>query len=131
MAAQQINPDLTDEQKRVLLEQGTEAPFSGAFVTHNEQGMYICANCGTPLFASDTKYESDIPGLAGWPSFAAAVDDGAVTLLPDTSHGMDRTEVVCTNCKGHLGHIFDDNSSPTGNHYCINSASLDFKKPEK
>jgi peptide-methionine (R)-S-oxide reductase len=126
--AQQINPSLTDEQKLVLLDKGTEAPFSGQFLDHAENGTYTCANCGSELFPSTAKYESDIPGLAGWPSFADAVDNQAISLLPDTSHGMNRVEAVCASCGGHLGHLFDDTSSPTGQHYCINSVSLGFKK---
>ena len=122
----QINPDLTDEQKKILFDKGTEAPFSGKFLNHNEKGMYVCANCGANLFSSDAKYESNMPGLAGWPSFADVAKTGAVKLLPDNSLGMERTEVICANCGGHLGHIFDDSSSRTGQHYCINSACLDF-----
>jgi peptide-methionine (R)-S-oxide reductase len=119
---------LTPEQYRVLRERGTEAPFSGEFLNHNEQGMYTCAACGAKLFKSESKYESDIPGLAGWPSFADVIDAGAVELVDDNSHGMQRTEVVCKNCGSHLGHIFDDASSPTGKHYCINSVCLGFNK---
>jgi peptide-methionine (R)-S-oxide reductase len=119
---------LTPEQYHVLREKGTEAPFSGQFLNHTEQGMYTCAACGAQLFKSESKYESDIPGLAGWPSFADVIDAGAVELLDDTSLGMHRTEVVCKNCGSHLGHIFDDASSPTGKHYCINSVCLGFEK---
>ncbi|CAN5380484.1 peptide-methionine (R)-S-oxide reductase MsrB [soil metagenome] len=119
---------LTPEQYRVLREKGTEAPFSGKFLHHDEAGMYTCAACGAELFKSDSKYESDIPGLAGWPSFGDVIDGGAVELRDDNSLGMNRTEVVCKNCGSHLGHIFDDESSPTGKHYCINSVCLDFKK---
>jgi len=119
---------LSPEQYRVLREKGTEAPFSGEFLNHSEQGMYTCAACGAQLFKSESKYESDIPGLAGWPSFADVIDTGAVELLDDSSHGMQRTEVVCKNCGSHLGHIFDDDSSPTGKHYCINSVCLGFEK---
>jgi peptide-methionine (R)-S-oxide reductase len=119
---------LTPEQYRVLREKGTEAPFSGQYLNHNEQGMYTCAACGAQLFKSESKYDSDIPGLAGWPSFADVIDAGAVELLDDDSLGMHRTEVVCKNCGSHLGHIFDDESSPTGKHYCINSVCLNFEK---
>lgn len=126
--AQQVNPKLTDQQKSVILNKGTEAPFSGQYLKHAVNGTYTCANCGSELFPSSAKYESDIPGLAGWPSFADAVNNAAIALHPDTSHGMNRVEAVCATCGGHLGHLFDDESSPSGRHYCINSASLGFKK---
>jgi len=84
--------------------------------------------CGTLLFKSDTKYDSSIPGLEGWPSFADVAAGDAVELSEDNSLGMNRTEVTCKNCGSHLGHLFDDESSPTGQHYCINSESLNFKK---
>jgi peptide-methionine (R)-S-oxide reductase len=125
------NPDLTEEQKHILFDKGTEAPFSGALLHNDKTGVYSCANCGAPLFQSDTKYESNMAGLAGWPSFADAVSNDAVILADDTSHGLHRTEVTCANCGGHLGHIFPDDSSPSGNHYCINSAALDFKSDTK
>ncbi|MCW1908688.1 MAG: peptide-methionine (R)-S-oxide reductase MsrB [Candidatus Saccharibacteria bacterium] len=128
---QQINPTLTDQQKSVLFDKGTEAPFSGQFLKHAENGTYTCANCGSELFPSGAKYESDIPGLAGWPSFADTVNNQAISLQPDTSYGMNRVEAVCATCGGHLGHLFDDESSPTGQHYCISSASLGFKKGSK
>jgi peptide-methionine (R)-S-oxide reductase len=124
----QINPGLTDAQKDVLLHAGTEAPFSGTLLDNHGDGDYRCANCGTVLFHSDAKYDSDIPGLAGWPSFADVAEKGTVELRDDTSHGMQRTEVICATCGGHLGHLFPDDSSPSGQHYCINSAALDFKK---
>lgn len=118
---------LTPEQYKVLREQGTEAPFSGKFLKHSDNGMYVCAACGEQLFDSKEKYESDMPGLAGWPSFAEVAQAGKVELREDNSLGMHRTEVICKNCGGHLGHLFDDESSPSGKHYCINSCSLDFK----
>jgi peptide-methionine (R)-S-oxide reductase len=121
------NPDLTEEQKDILFNKGTEAPFSGALLHNDKTGVYACANCGAALFMSDAKYESNLVGLAGWPSFAAAVKDDVVVLRDDTSHGMQRTEVTCANCGGHLGHIFPDDSSPSGQHYCINSVALDFQ----
>lgn len=130
MPSTQQNPGLSEEQKHVLFNKGTEAPFSGKFLNHTDDGTYTCANCSAELFASTSKYESDIPGLAGWPSFADVAKSSAVELLPDNSFGMSRTEVVCANCGGHLGHIFDDESSPSGKHYCINSCSLDFKKED-
>jgi peptide-methionine (R)-S-oxide reductase len=128
VTAQQINPDLTEQQKKVILEKGTEAPYSGQFLDHNQTGNYVCANCGVILFASDSKYESDIPGLAGWPSFGDTATLDSIRLIPDESLGMHRTEVICSNCQGHLGHLFDDSTSPTGKHFCINSCSLDFKQ---
>jgi peptide-methionine (R)-S-oxide reductase len=119
---------LTPEQYRVLREQGTEAPFSGDLVNEDRDGVYTCAACGTELFRSQDKYESRMPGLAGWPSFADVITAGKVELRDDTSHGMQRTEVVCKNCGSHLGHVFDgDTDSPTGQHYCINSVCLQFK----
>ena len=126
--AEPRNPNLTDEQRAVLFEKGTEAPGSGALLHNSATGEYTCANCGSVLFKSDAKYESDIASLAGWPSFAAAADSGAVKLADDSSHGMHRTEVSCATCGGHLGHLFPDDSSPSGQHYCINSVALDFKK---
>lgn len=118
---------LTQEQYRVLREKGTEAPFSGELVHNKEAGMYACAACGTSLFSSDTKFDSQ----SGWPSFNDVADSAAVKLITDSSHGMERTEVVCSSCGGHLGHLFEDApDQPTGLRYCINSISLDFK-PEK
>ncbi len=118
---------LTPEQYRVLREAGTEAPGSGQYVDFYKDGMYHCAACGQGLFSSDTKYESSMPGLIGWPAFSEASKSGAVELKDDTSLGMQRTEVVCSNCGSHLGHLFADDSSPNGQHYCINSVCLDFK----
>ena len=126
----QLNDDLTDEQKEVLFNRGTETPGTGKFLNHNEDGDYTCANCGTVLFASDTKYESRMPGLIGWPSFDKAVP-GAITEKDDSSLGMQRTETVCTNCGVHLGHVFPADDAPTGTHYCINSASLGFVPAEE
>jgi peptide-methionine (R)-S-oxide reductase len=122
---------LTPEQYHVLREAGTEAPGSGKYVHHTADGMFTCAACGAELFKSDTQYESHIPGLAGWPSFADAVSDGAVELKDDNSMGMHRTEVICSNCGSHLGHLFDDPGSPTGQHYCINSLALDLDPKKK
>ena len=122
---------LTPEQYKVLREQGTEAPFSGKYLDHNESGMYTCVACGTELFKSEQKYDSNTPGLIGWPSFADVANSDNVELLNDDSLGMHRTEVRCKTCGGHLGHLFDDASAPTGKHYCINSCTLDFKKTQK
>lgn len=117
---------LTPEQFHVLREKGTEAPFSGALLENKANGEYACAACGAIVFTSSAKYDSDIPGLAGWPSFAELAGNKAVDLVDDTSLGMQRTEVLCSACGGHLGHLFDDPSSPSGKHYCINSAALQF-----
>lgn len=119
---------LTPEQYHVLREKGTEVPGTGKYVDFYEDGSYHCAACGQVLFKSDTKYESSIPGLIGWPAFSEAADSGAVKLQDDNSMGMQRTEVVCANCGSHLGHLFPDDSSPNGQHYCINSAALEFEK---
>lgn len=130
-SAKQQNPNLTDEQKRVLFEKGTEVPGTGAFLNHNEQGMYTCANCGAALFSSESKYDSRTPGLIGWPSFSEAASNEALELHEDNSLGMHRTEVVCKKCGGHLGHLFAADDSPNGQHYCINSVCLGFKPESK
>lgn len=114
--------ELSEEQYRVLRGKGTEAPFSGKFVFENGLGTYVCAGCNAKLFSSDTKFDAH----CGWPSFYEALP-GSVEFHKDTSHGMVRTEVTCSNCNGHLGHIFDDApDQPGGQRYCINSVSLDF-----
>ena len=123
----QQNPKLTDEQKEVLFNKGTEVPGTGKFLNHTEAGMYTCANCGAELFTSDAKYESTAPGLVGWPSFSDPATNNAVELRDDNSLGMHRTEVVCKNCGGHLGHEFAADDSPNGQHYCINSVCLNFR----
>ena len=116
------NPQLSKEQQAVLFDKGTEAPFSGALLYNHDDGDYTCANCGAVLFASDNKYESG----CGWPSFDQAIE-GTITFTEDTTHGMKRTEITCTNCGGHLGHVFDDGpKETTGLRYCVNSLSLQF-----
>jgi peptide-methionine (R)-S-oxide reductase len=122
---------LTDEQYHVLRQKGTELPGSGEYVDFYKDGTYHCMACGAKLFSSDTKYESTTPGLVGWPAFSDAADKGAVKLEADNSMGMQRTEVTCANCGSHLGHLFADDSSPNGQHYCINSVCLDFKDATK
>lgn len=117
---------LTPEQYRILREAGTERPFTGDLLNNKDKGMYRCAACGEPLFDSNTKYDSG----SGWPSFTAPVGGEAVAEHTDRSHGMTRTEVRCAKCEGHLGHVFPDGPGPTGLRYCINSASLDFKKDD-
>ena len=119
---------LTPAQYAVLREKGTEAPFSGELLDVTDDGTYVCGACGQALFKSDDKYESTEPGLIGWPSFSDIIKKGAVKVVADTSHGMSRQEVVCSQCGSHLGHVFAANDSPSGTHYCINSVALDFKK---
>lgn len=119
---------LTPEQYHVLREKGTERPFTNKFDEHFEPGVYSCAACGQELFESETKFNSG----CGWPAFYAAKADDRVTLTPDTSHGMMRTEVTCGRCGSHLGHIFGDApQTPTGQRYCINSVSLTFEPKQE
>ncbi|HEY5441973.1 MAG TPA: peptide-methionine (R)-S-oxide reductase MsrB [Candidatus Saccharimonadales bacterium] len=125
----ELKEKLTPEQYHILREKGTEAPGTGQLLHNDKTGEYRCAACSQVVFKSGTKFESDMPGLVGWPAFSAAADEGAVKLQEDDSLGMRRTEIVCSNCGSHLGHLFeDDPSSPSGQHFCINSAALDFKE---
>lgn len=118
---------LTPQQYYVLREKGTDRPGDGGFTKHFEKGTYLCAGCDTQLFASNSKYESH----CGWPSFDDALE-GAVEYVLDKSHGMIRTEIICTSCDGHLGHVFNDGpQETTGKRYCVNTSSLKFVKAEK
>ncbi len=119
---ERLAADLTPEERRVLLYQGTEPPFCGGLLANRRPGVYTCRLCGLPLFRSAAKFESG----TGWPSFAAPFDSDHVAHVHDTSHGMIRTEIRCARCDGHLGHVFEDGPQPTGLRYCLNSASLRF-----
>jgi len=116
--------ELDPERYRVLREKGTEAPFSGEYDHVFESGTYRCAGCGAELFRSDEKYDSG----CGWPAFSAPASGEAIEEESDTIYGMVRTEVMCSNCGGHLGHVFPDGPRPTGLRYCINSAALDLEE---
>jgi peptide-methionine (R)-S-oxide reductase len=122
---------LTPEQYHVLRKGGTEVPGSGELLYNEAAGMYTCAACGAELFKSDAKYESKTPGLIGWPSFGEAASNNALKLQDDDTLGMHRTEVLCARCGSHLGHVFAADDSPTGQHYCINSAALGFAEQSK
>lgn len=115
---------LSPEQYKILRQKGTETPFTGKYLHHHDNGVYSCGACGNPIFASDTKFDSG----SGWPSFDAALP-GSVELHEDNSYGMRRVEVTCAKCGSHLGHVFPDGPTATGNRFCINSAALSFKQP--
>lgn len=114
--------DLSDEERHVLLEHGTEAPFCGVFLDEKREGTFTCRLCGLPLFKAGSKFESG----TGWPSFTTPFAEGHLRTIRDTSYGMARTEIVCARCDAHQGHVFPDGPPPTGLRFCINSVSLGF-----
>ena len=118
----QLAARLSPEQRRVLLEHGTDRAFCGTLLNNKHAGVYACALCGLPLFRSDTKFESG----TGWPSFNVPFDRAHIGYIRDTSYGMVRTEEVCARCGSHLGHVFPDGPPPTGHRHCLNSVSLSF-----
>ena len=117
---------LSDEEYQVLRNKGTERPFMGEYNLHFENGNYHCRGCGSLLFNSESKYDHG----CGWPSFSEIAKPGTTKEIMDKSLGMIRTEVICANCDGHLGHVFNDGATSTGLRYCINSLSIDFKSEE-
>jgi len=119
---QRLVSDLDDDERHVLLEHGTEAPFCGTFLHEKRPGVFTCRLCGLPLFHGGTKFESG----TGWPSFTQPFSVGHLKYIRDTSYGMVRTEIVCVRCGSHQGHVFPDGPPPTGQRYCINSVSLAF-----
>ena len=114
---------LSPQEFKILREKGTEFPFTGKYNDHYEEGIYLCKGCATPLYKSESKFDSH----CGWPSYDSAIE-GSLELISDSSAGMLRTEILCSNCGGHQGHVFNDGTTQTGLRYCVNSASIDFKK---
>ena len=127
MDKEELKKKLTSEEFHVTQEKGTEVPFSGKYHDEKADGTYNCKVCSNPLFLSDAKYDTSYEWLKGWPSFDQSIS-GSVEYLDDDSMGMRRTEVVCSKCKSHLGHIFDDMEAKTGKHFCMNSCALDLEK---
>ena len=123
---EELASHLTPEERQVILHQGTEAPFCGNLLDNKLTGEYACRLCGLPLFSSDDKFDSG----TGWPSFTAPIQDNRITELTDESHGVQRIEIRCARCDGHLGHVFEDGPPPTGQRYCLNSVSLTFVERE-
>lgn len=118
---------LSPQQYHILREKGTDRPFTGKYYLHNEKGVYSCAGCGTELFTSEMKFDSE----CGWPSFDKEIAGGKIKKVEDRSHGMIRTEILCAKCGSHLGHLFDDGPTLTGKRYCVNSTSIDFQKKDE
>lgn len=118
---QEWKEQLSEKQYKILREKGTEAPHTGKYNLHFEDGKYKCAACGNVLFESEAKFKSN----CGWPSFDQSVE-GSIEYVKDTTFGMIRTEILCSNCGGHIGHVFDDGPTETGQRYCVNSASIEF-----
>lgn len=124
MNEEEFKKKLSPAQYKVLREKATEAPFTGKYNLHFEAGVYRCGACGTALFSSEGKYDAG----CGWPSFHTPIDDDRILTKKDLSHNRERTEILCRNCESHLGHVFND--GPSGQRYCVNSLSLDFKEKE-
>ncbi|MHA8067002.1 peptide-methionine (R)-S-oxide reductase MsrB [Aquirufa sp. ROCK2-A2] len=115
---------LSEEEYYILRQKGTERPYTGKFLMHNEKGVYTCRGCGAPLFTSDSKFDSH----CGWPSFDKEIKKGVIKETVDNTLGMRRIEITCGKCGGHLGHVFDDGPTETGLRYCVNSVSIGFEK---